>query len=125
MKKRMNLTEKELAIGMWLYIKLCITYTYKSTIPMIIEESYLDEHDMRGKWRYSYILCSKHDHVCSRCPLGSCSDNYKTFWSIVINSVYDNNVGAYMFSFTLEERLEACDKIIEAIEKDVPDDYKS
>ena len=123
MKKRMKLTEKELAIGMWLYIKSYIAQ-HKDALIVLIKTRYLKEHHMLGKWKNLCILCSKHNDVCPRCPLDSCSSNYKTLWSVVSNSIHKSFTRTlYEHPFTLEERLEACDKIIEAIEKDIPDDY--
>ena len=70
-------------------------------------------------------VCKKYANVCPRCPLRSCSTDYKTLWAAVINTVYDTKTHTYTFPFTLEERLDACDKIIEAIEEDVRDNYRS
>ena len=80
---------------------------------------------MLGKWKNFCILCQKYNNECPRCPLQSCMNNHKTLWAIVVNGIYDSKTGTYISPFTLEERLEACDKIIEAIKEYVPDDYKS
>lgn len=121
LKKRIKLTKKELAIGMWLYIKLRI---YCGENFMAYSKfKYLNDHYMIGKWPNSCILCYKYHKYCSKCPLGSCSDHAKTLWSRVINCVYDAKTDTYDSPFTLEERLEACDKIIEAIQNDIPDNY--
>ena len=129
MKKRMNLTEKELAIGMWLYVKSRI-HTFKNIAIhhsdiMSLKYDYIQEHDTIADWPSYCILCKRHNKVCPECPLGSCGLEDKTLWAVVTNCVYDANAKAYVSPFTLEERLEACDKIIEAIEKDIPDDFKS
>ena len=131
MKKRMHLTEKESAIGTWLYVKLRIYYAMN--IPeedrpfLSIPQAkwwYLDKHGMALKWPGDCILCHK-NVLCSRCPLGLCSTNRKTIWAVVCNFLYNEKTRTYEYPFTLRERLEACNQIIEAIEKDVPDDYKT
>lgn len=121
-KNQAKLTEKELAIGMWLYVKENIPYC--DNIPLIKRE-YLHKHHKVDKWKNNCILCSKYRLECSECPLGSCSNEYKTLWSVVVNGVWNGSTMLVDHPFTLEERLEACDKIIEAIEKDIPDDYIS
>ena len=126
MKNRVKLTDKEIAIGMWTYIKLCILNHDKNPIALI-KYVYLSTHHMIGKWPNFCILCHKHDEKCSECPLCSCSIYHKTPWSTVTDCVFTRNpiTNAKKSEITLQERLEACDKIIEAIEKDIPDDYKS
>lgn len=123
MKKRITLTEKELAIGMWLYIKLRIICNDRSDITTFKRE-YIAKHHIASKWQHYCILCEKHAE-CSSCPLVSCNRNTKTLWAVVTNYVHNLDDGTYERSFTLEERLDACDKIIEAIEKDIPDDYET
>lgn len=131
MKKRAGLTEKELAIGMWLYIKEYIKHHEDPERPNYfikqIKLRYLMGHKFRtaSEWPSYCILCYKYWKDCSKCPLGSCSNDHKSLWSVVTNSLYDDNVKAYISPFTLEERLEACDKIIEAIEKDIPDEWNT
>ena len=122
MKKRIKLTEKELAIGMWLYIKQRIMFSEQPEITSIKRE-YMLKHHASTMWQNFCILCDKHVRDCSSCPLGSCNRNRKTPWAVVTNYVHNLDDGTYYRSFTLEERLDACDKIIEAIEKDIPDDY--
>lgn len=124
MKKRMRLTEKQLAIGMWLYVKMCILYSDDLMIVAQAKSVYLMNHPIAIMlFTNNCILCEKYNLDCSKCPLGSCSKTYKTLWSVVNNRVYNVDYGRYWSPFTLQERLEACDKIIEAIEKDIPDDY--
>lgn len=118
MKRRMKLTEKELAIGMWLYIKMNIANRDNDSIT-ILKYDYLSDHHMSGKWKCNCILCDKHDGVCLRCPLVSCSSDHKTLWAVVTNTV------GYGYPITIKKRLDACDKIIKAIQKDIPDDYVS
>ena len=128
MEMKMNLTEKEMGIEMWERIKEHIRCNHSKDEPINIEllkHKYLKEHNMLGKWENMCILCQKYDIKCVRCPLQYCSPGYKTLWATVINMIYSDKAGTYISPFTLEERLEACDKIIEAIKNDVPDDYKS
>lgn len=119
MGKRTVLTEKEAAIDMWECIKELIRCTHSKNIPINIQQfkyTYIEESNMLLEWKNSCILCQKYANVCPKCPLSSCSIVHKTLWAIVTNNLSD---------FTLEERLDACDRIIEAIKKDVHDDYKS
>ena len=128
METKSGLTEKEVCINMWKHIKEHIRYNHSKDEPIglrSIKYDYLKEYNMESKWLFMCILCQKHHKVCTRCPLGSCSSEYKTPWAVVTDSTWDCETGTYISPFTLEERLEACDKIIEAIEKDIPDDYKS
>ena len=128
MEERTNLTEKEVCINMWKHIKEHIRCNHSKDEPInfrSIKYEYLKAYNMDSKWVFMCILCQKHHRVCTRCPLGSCSSEYKTPWALVTDSTWDCETGRYIPQFTLEERLEACDKIIEAIEKDIPDDYKS
>ena len=129
MEERTALTEKEMGIEMWERIKERIRYNHPKHIPVnvkLLKYAYLKEKGMVGKWLHMCILCQKHDDVCPRCPLGSCSIDYKTLWAVVVGGEkFDNETETYTAQYTLEERLEACDKIIEAIKNDVPDDYKS
>lgn len=122
MENRMELTEKQLAIGMWLYVKMHIPQW--DNIPLL-KHKYLDKHHAVDKWKNNCILCSMHKLGCSECPLGSCNNYYDTLWSRVVNGMFCAGTRKVVHPFTLEERLEACDKIIEAIEKDIPDDYES
>ena len=126
MKKRMKLTEKELAIGMWLYIKLCIRYREDLVVAQI-KCMYMKKHGIPATlFENNCILCDKHKSVCSECPLYSCSLKFKTLWAVVVNRICGYNYFSMCERpFTLDERLDACDKIIEAIEKDIPDDYVS
>ena len=124
MKKRMKLTEKELAIGMWLYIKQQIMLSERPDITSI-KYDYLIEHCGSTMWQNYCILCEKHERDCSSCSLGSCDRNRKTPWAVITNRLHNRDDGTFYRSFTLEERLDACNKIIEAIENDIPDDYIS
>ena len=128
MEERTVLTEKEMGIEMWERIKERIRYNHPKHIPVnvtLLKYEYLKEKDMVGRWIHMCILCQKHDDVCLRCPLRSCSIAYKTLWAVVVGEEFDCTTDTHIAHFTLEERLEACDKIIEAIKNDVPDDYKS
>ena len=128
MEMIMNLTEKEMSIEMWERIKKNVRYLGPKNALInvgLLKYEYLKEHNMLEKWENMCILCQKYDNDCRRCPLQCCTNGYKTLWAIVVNKVYDSKMGTYISPFTLEERLEACDKIIEAIKEDVPDDYKS
>ena len=128
MEERPSLTEKEMAIEMWERIKKNIHYLGPKNALInvgLLKYEYLKEHNMLEKWENMCILCQKYDNECPKCPLQSCMNNQKTLWAIVVNKVYDSKTGTYISPFTSEERLDACDKIIEAIKNDIPDDYKS
>ena len=128
MEERTNLTEKEVCINMWKHIKEYIRCNHSDNVSSniaSIKYAYIIEHNMLGKWKNMCILCQKYDNECPKCPLQSCMNNYKTLWTTIINEIFDDKTVTYISPFTLEERLEACDKVIEAIEKYIPDDYKS
>lgn len=124
MEKRIDLTEKELAIGMWLYIKRNISRDDLIIVPHL-KDVYLRAYKMLSKWNNTCILCEKYNNVCPKCPLRSCNILDNTLWATVTNTVFDPKTQSYISPFTLQERLEACDKIIKAIENDIPDDYVS
>ena len=125
MTNRTKLTEKELAIGMWLYIKTCLICCDDPIVAQL-KYVYMKYHDVPTTlFENKCILCDKYNQECSKCPLHSCSLEYKTLWSVVVNRVRIDGTGIYHRPFTLEERLEACDIIIEAIQNDIPDDYVS
>lgn len=124
MKKRMYLTEKELAIGMWLYVKMCIVrYENEYGIFYIgsLKDEYLSAHGFHKLWIFNCILCDKY-RACKLCPLHDCISGKKSLYLKVCGNIYLKNK-LIKRKYCRNTRLKACNKIIEAIEKDVPDDY--
>lgn len=131
MKKRMKLTEKELAIGMWLYIKMMINKynVYSMTYIKSLKRQYLSKHDYCDVWFNNSILCDKYLFAgfCSGCPLVAYNPAKICLYQQACGFILSNN-GKYYQSkishkFYRKTRLKACDKIIETIEKDIPDNY--
>ena len=129
MKKRMKLTEKELAIGMWLYIKLMIQQNNSYEIAYIpnLKRDYLSAHDTHVSWINDCIFCDIYDS-CIVCPLHTCNPIkwflYQQACGFTL-SPRDNHYEAITtdHKFYRKTRLSACNKIMELIEKYVPDDY--
>lgn len=84
-RKRIKLTDKELAIGMWVYICLYIeSYDHTSSeLKWIVnvKKEWLKKHYKKSYtvspefyWEHDCYLCHKHwKDNCLRCPLGKCS----------------------------------------------------
>lgn len=126
MKKRMKLTEKELAIGMWLYIKLIIKEynEYTPTFITCVKYHYLTEHDCCDVWLNDCILCDIYPN-CKVCPLHTCymrqSGLYQKACGFTLSNYHDASKISH--KYCRKTRMKACDKIIEIIQKYVPDDY--
>ncbi len=86
MKKRIKLTDKELAIGMWVYICLYIeSYDSKSSEAKLIamlKKEWMEKHykasyvvSVDFYWYHDCWLCSNNgQNPCLSCPLGSCGN---------------------------------------------------
>lgn len=128
MKKRIKLTEKQLAIGMWLYIKMVIKTRNEYGIFYLreLKDKYLSAHDRCNLWENNCILCNAHSE-CKACPLISCNPTksylYQKTCGFRLSKITYYINAAIAYKYGLKTRLKACDKIIEAIEKDIPDDY--
>ena len=131
MKKRIKLTEKELAIGMWLYVKMMIQENnlyHRDYIPNLKDE-YLSAHDRCDLWFNNCILCDKHFllYKCSGCPLIVCNPTKSCLYQKVRGYKLSHMTyyieTAISHKYRLKTRLKACDKIMKLIEKDIPDNY--
>ena len=127
MKKRIKLTDKELAIGMWVYICLHIeSYDRKSSeLKWIVslKKEWLEKHYKRSYtvspdfyWTHDCWFCNRYwkilENGCLGCPLGSCGTD----------SLYDG-VTKYYQSIVKQEKALRCAKhilntIIKAKEED-------
>ena len=125
MKKRIRLTEKELAIGTWLYVKMMIqrdNLYHRDYIPNLKDE-YLSAHNRCDLWINNCILCDKYLLVdyCSGCPLVICNPMrsclYQKARGYKLSYMTYHVETAISHKYCLKTRLKACDKIIEAIEK--------
>lgn len=127
MKKRMCLTEKELAIGMWLYIKACIASDDNSCGAIYINDlkrDYLSAHDSLDLWSNNCILCAKY-FKCELCPLNNCIQGKESLYRKVCG-IINYGLGVSHKSkknkYSRNTRLKACDKIIETIERFILDE---
>ena len=88
MKKRIKLTDKELAIGMWVYICLYIeSYdpkSFDSRLPIVIlKKKWMEKHYKKSYtgnpefyWHHDCWLCNKYwKDNCLHCPLGRCAES--------------------------------------------------
>ena len=120
MKKRINLTDGELAVGMWLYIKERIKSANLCTEADSITSmkiQYLQEHGKGSKYWYNYcLLCQRYmsegyNEKC-KCPLsegGLCCSIGSSWW--VVTCYAHNEVHR-------QGALKACDKIIKIMERE-------
>ena len=68
-KKRIKLTDEELALGSWLYVILHIANNENFDKIHICKGNYLRVHDKYG-WRNNCLYCQKYFYdKCSHCPL--------------------------------------------------------
>lgn len=112
MKKRINLTDKELAIGMWIYVYNYIASADISTPQASVTNlkvKYLNEH-YKGRfyWYNACLLCQRYINEggnCS-CPLseGGKDCGIGSTWLKVCDYFYSEK--------NRQEALEACKKII-------------
>lgn len=117
MKKRIKLTDKELAIGMWVYICLYIeSYAVNFEKPKAIvslKRRWLEEHDRESYtnfvapyWMHDCWLCDKYwEHGCMHCPLGKCGRG----------SLYDKVIKFYHSKNKQIKALECSKKILNVI----------
>ena len=112
MKKRINLTDKELAIAMWVYIRLYIENAELCTESLTVtqlKENFLRAH---GKgffyWYNACFLCQRHINEGGKChcPLseGGKDCGVGSTWFEVIDYAKDK--------VHRQKALKACDKII-------------
>lgn len=115
-KKRIKMTDKELAVAMWIYVKEYIKSAELCTESLPIPRLKVDFLKAHGKgmfyWYNDCLLCQRHinENGECNCPL---SENGKdcgmgsTWWDVI------------HYAITEEHRqmaLKACDKIIKIME---------
>lgn len=116
MKKRINLTDKELAIAMWVYIKLYIESAKLCTEPPSVTQlktSFLREHGKGSLyWYNACLLCQRYINEVAQCncPLseGGKDCGFGSAWWDIMD-----------YAITEERRqraLKACDKILKIME---------
>ena len=116
MKKRINLTDKELAIAMWVYIKLYIENAELCTESLTVTQLksyFLREH---GKgffyWYNACFLCQRYISETSHCncPLseGGKDCGFGSTWLDVVGYAKDEE--------HRQKALKACDKILKIME---------
>ena len=126
MKKRIKLTDKELAIGMWIYIILYIesydieSEGYKAICKL--KGRWLEKHNKVSHtrnldfyWVHNCWLCHKYWYGdCLGCPLGSCDTG----------SLYDSVMKYYYNDKRQAKALECAKRILNIIlaEKEVEDE---
>lgn len=124
MKKRIKLTDKELAIGMWVYICLYIeSYNDKleehETI-VYLKKKWLEKHYKKSYkvspffcWEHDCYLCSKYlKSNCLACPLGNCG-----VWSLY------EGVTEYYYNKEYQNKALGCaKKILGVIQREVEDE---
>ena len=126
MKKRINLTDGELAVGMWLYIKERIKTAEQNTEALAITDmkiQYLKEHGKKVNYWYNYcLLCQRYMvegyNTKCKCPLsegGLCCSVGSSWWIVTVYSHSEEH---------RQRALKACDKIIEVMKKEAEKDEK-
>ena len=124
MKKRIKLTDKELAIGMWVYICLFIesydTEDAERELIVKLKQNWLLAHGVKSyrinldyKWRNDCYFCEKYYYntTCRNCPLQSCTTG----------SLYDSVIEYYHNKDKQSKALECAKRILNVIlaEKEV------
>lgn len=116
MKKRINLTDKELAIAMWVYIKQYIESAELCTESLSVTElkvNFLRAHE-KGffYWYNACFLCQRHINEVGRCncPLSEDGNDcgVGSTWGDVIRYAFDEE--------HRQKALRACDKILKIME---------
>lgn len=116
MKKRINLTDKELAIAMWVYIKLYIKsvklYTESLSVTQL-KASFLRAH---GKgifyWYNACLLCQRYINEVAQCNCPLSEDGKdcgfgSAWWDIAHYAITEEH---------RQKALKECDKILKIME---------
>lgn len=118
--KRLELTDAELALGMWLYITL--TVAMKDEVNMVnipyIKQWYLACHNKnKTYWANSCYLCEKYmsNANCHRCPLHKAEGLKPTERGCSDKTWYGKLCSYYS---TKEEKLSCCCKIIDVMRRE-------
>ena len=115
--KRLELTDTELALGMWLYITLNVAIKEEINLPYL-KRWYLVCHNKdRFYWEKGCYLCEKYanDIGCRKCPLRKAQGLKPTECGCSAGTWYSTICSYYS---TKEERLSCCCKIIDVMRKE-------
>ena len=120
MKKRIKLTDTELALGMWLYIALNVAKTNDNELAIsYIKRWYLACHNKdRYYWECGCYLCEKYkkDIGCHKCPLHKAQGLKPTQCGCSSRTWYGKLCSYYT---TKEEKLSYCCKIVDVMRREV------
>ena len=111
MKKEIELTEEELAIGMWVYIYLYLKNTTRTDLSVDdLKLSYLKRHGYICEWKYHCLLCHRYMFAgdCSDCPLLKKEGKYCG----VDGSSFDRVV---LYGADREKAIQGAEKILEVM----------
>ena len=115
--KRIELTDTELALGMWLYITLNVAMKEEVNIPYI-KRWYLACHNKsKTYWEKNCYLCEKYmsNTDCHKCPLRKAQGLKPTECGCSDKTWYGKICSYYT---TKEERLSSCCKIIDVMRRE-------
>lgn len=118
MKKRIKLTDTELALGMWLYITLNVAMKAEINLPWL-KRWYLVCHSKdRDYWEKGCYLCEKYaDNIgCHKCPLHKAQRLKPTECGCASRTWYGKICSFYT---SKEEKLSCCCKIIDVMRREV------
>lgn len=118
-RKRIELTDKELALGMWLYIALNVARKEEVKIPYI-KKWYLACHNKnRDYWLNGCYLCEKYKGSltgsCNKCPLRKAQGLKPTECGCSGRTWYGRVCSFYT---SKEEKLSCCCKIIDIMRRE-------
>lgn len=118
--KRLELTDTELALGMWLYITLNVARTNNNELAIpYLKRWYLGCHNKdRYYWESGCYLCEKYanDIGCRKCPLHK-AQGLKPIQGGCSSGTWYDKICSY---FTpKEEKLSYCCKIVDVMRREV------
>ena len=116
--KRIELTDTELALGMWLYISLNVARKEEVNLPYI-KQWYLACHNKdKDYWEKSCYLCEKYANgtVCCKCPLHKAQELKPTECGCSSATWYGKICSFYT---SKEEKLSCCCKIVDVMRREV------
>ena len=121
MQKRIKMTDKELAIAMWIYLKLYIESAQLSTEALTVTQLKVNFLRAHGKgqfyWYNACFLCQRYISEIAQCncPLseGGKDCGFGSTWLNVVGYAKDEE--------HRQKALVACDKILKIIEEEEDD----
>ena len=116
MKKRIKLTDVELAIGMWVYIYLKISESGSDSRSNLCvwKKDYLFLHGKEDYWRNDCLLCERHFRAFTtcRCPLSEDGTDCG------MGSTYESAYKYFDSKSHRKRALEACKRIIKVLQEE-------